>query len=119
MTRFYWDDDLYPAYALGFDYAWWWGCPGEEYAHVVGLKLPNEFGLYDMSGNVCEWCQDWYHDSYADAPTDGSAWESPVGAQRVVRGGSWLDSGWGARSASRFHFDPANTYADYGFRLVR
>ena len=58
------------------------------------LGVANAFGLYDMHGNVWEWCQDWYHDSYSaiagDAPTDGSAWVTG-GEQkyRVLRGGSW------------------------------
>src|SRR2546422_6315232 len=70
------------------------------------LGVANAFGLYDMHGNVEEWCQDWYHDSYAamagDAPADGSAWLSG-GEQkdRVLRGGSWTANAFAARSAFR------------------
>jgi formylglycine-generating enzyme required for sulfatase activity len=65
--------------------------------HPVGEKKPNELGIYDMSGNVWEWCQDEWHDSYRDAPTDGSAWQDTSGVEkgnitRVVRGGAWDDS---------------------------
>jgi len=62
----------------------------ENRTHEVGGKKPNALGLYDMYGNVWEWCEDWFHDSYEGAPTDGSAWVSG-GEQktRVLRGGSW------------------------------
>jgi formylglycine-generating enzyme required for sulfatase activity len=62
----------------------------ENRTHEVGGKHPNGFGLYDMYGNVWEWCEDWYHTTYDGAPTDGSAWISG-GEQkyRVLRGGSW------------------------------
>jgi formylglycine-generating enzyme required for sulfatase activity len=71
-------------------------------AHPVGSKLPNDFGLFDMSGNVFEWCQDWYHDNYVGAPTDGSAWLSGgEQKQRVVRGGAWFSSAYAARPAFR------------------
>jgi formylglycine-generating enzyme required for sulfatase activity len=56
--------------------------------HPVGLKAANEIALYDMSGNAWEWCQDWYHSNYLNAPTDGRAWLDP-GIRRVYRGGGW------------------------------
>jgi formylglycine-generating enzyme required for sulfatase activity len=87
------------------------------------LGVANAFGLFDMHGNVKEWCQDWYHDSYAaiagDAPTDGSAWLSG-GEQkyRVLRGGSWYLNAHDTRSANRFSTSPDNRYHTYGFRVV-
>jgi formylglycine-generating enzyme required for sulfatase activity len=77
-------------------------------------------GLCDMSGNVWEWAQDWYHDSYTGAPTDGSAWESPAGDVRVVRGGSWsYNIIEYLRAASRLWLDPTFRYHDVGFRCGR
>jgi formylglycine-generating enzyme required for sulfatase activity len=62
----------------------------ENGTHEVGRKQPNRFGLYDMYGNVWEWCEDWYHDSYIGAPTSGSAWiNGGEQKRRVLRGGSW------------------------------
>ena len=87
--------------------------------HQVGQKQPNSFGLYDMHGNVLEWCEDWNHNSYNGAPTDGSAWESE-GEQkyRVLRGGSWGDDASYLRSAERFGNSPDYRSNDYGFRVV-
>ena len=121
-TRFYWGDD--PSYTAINDYAWWEGNAwnaDEKYAHVVGLKLPNAFGLYDMSGNVWEWCEDDWHYGYTGAPTNGSAWvDSPRGSDRVVRGGSWRGDGCdGCRSADRSIIIPSGGGNSLGFRLSR
>ncbi len=90
-TRFYWGDD--PSYADINDYAWWDGnasSAGQAYAHVVGLKLPNGWGLHDMTGNVYEWCEDDWSWGYSGTPTDGQAWvDSPHGVVPVIRGGTW------------------------------
>jgi formylglycine-generating enzyme required for sulfatase activity len=85
----------------------------------VGQFPPNAFGLYDMHGNVFEWCQDVYHDNYNGAPTDGSAWEIDDINQRVYRGGSWYFSSRWCRSAYRINFisDEAGD-SSIGFRLV-
>ncbi len=84
----------------------------------VGGKKPNELGIYDMSGNVWEWCQDKWHDSYKDAPADGSAWESGNSSGRVLRGGSWLYDAKICRVAFRSISTPGNRFIYYGFRLV-
>ncbi len=120
-TRFYWGDDL--GYTAGNKYAWWsynvWD-DNEPYAHVGGLKRPNNFGLYDMSGNVYEWCQDDWHSSYKGAPANGSAWiDAPRARDRVVRGGCWHDHGSKCRSAYRFYVFPLSSDHGLGFRLAR
>ncbi len=84
----------------------------------VGRFKPNPFGLYDMLGNINEWCQDYYHKNYQGAPADGTAWEVPAGKYRVVRGGAWLNAAGHCRSASRCYADPSGGAVTYGFRLV-
>ncbi|MFZ4641395.1 MAG: formylglycine-generating enzyme family protein [Nodosilinea sp.] len=90
----------------------------------VGSFPPNAFGLYDMHGNVWEWCQDHWHDNYKGAPDDGSPWlfpeerKSEDGHRRVVRGGSWYNSPRACRSAFRLHSIPDNRSSLDGFRVV-
>jgi formylglycine-generating enzyme required for sulfatase activity len=76
-------------------------------------------GLCDMAGNAWEWVQDWYHDSYEGAPSDGSAWQSPPGAFRVSRGGSWGNSATHVRAAKREYVDPSSRNYIMGFRPAR
>ncbi len=99
------------------EYAWFAENSGDE-THPVDQKKPNPWGLYDMHGNVWEWVQDVYHESYDGAPTDGSAWVGS-GSLRVYRGGSWCNVAGYCRSASRGCAGPALRCDDLGFRLVR
>ena len=93
-----------------------------EYRHKttkVGNFSPNRFGLYDLHGNVAEWCADTWHDSYQEAPDNGDSWvaEDPS-LERVLRGGSWLHMPGSCRSAQRFS-STGNSKSDaFGFRIA-
>jgi formylglycine-generating enzyme required for sulfatase activity len=87
---------------------------------AVGHFPPNAFGLYDMHGNVYEWCEDDYHDSYVDAPTDGSAWRSgDKSTTKRLRGGCWYFNPNNCRCAYRDFDDPVSSSFLIGFRVVR
>ena len=86
---------------------------------VGGLGVANAWGLYDLHGNVWEWCQDVWHDSYQGAPTDGSAWLSGGDPRRrVLRGGSWDYDGRYCRAAVRYRYDPGERNYYVGLRVV-
>jgi formylglycine-generating enzyme required for sulfatase activity len=105
-------------YAGNLDSMAWYYDNSDGKSHPVGQKQANAWGLYDMHGNVLEWCQDWYQDSYNGAPTDGSAWVSGGGQKRLLRGGSWYNHAIGLRSAERVRTPPDNRSNIIGFRLV-
>ena len=96
--------------------AWYSENSGKK-THPVGTKAPSNLGLYDMSGNVWEWCWDWYGSYSNGAQTDPRGVSSGVG--RVLRGGGWGNSAQHVRSASRFNGTPSNRYSGIGFRVVR
>ncbi|MBN1877274.1 MAG: formylglycine-generating enzyme family protein, partial [Anaerolineae bacterium] len=95
--------------------------PEGIYRHVttdVGSFPPNAFGLYDMHGNVWEWCADAWHDDYMGAPTDGSVWEQTSATYRVLRGGCWHDPPTLCRSAARLKYTPNDGEDYFGFRVA-
>ncbi len=85
----------------------------------VGQFPANPFGLYDMHGNVLEWCEDDYHSSYEDAPADGRAWVDldRTETRRVLRGGSWFGTPWNCRSACRDDYSRDRRLSNFGFRV--
>ncbi len=85
----------------------------------VGSYQPNSFGLHDMHGNVWEWVQDCWNDSYVGAPSDGSAWKRGDCGKRVLRGGSWSNAPRLLRSAFRGWFSTDSRDSIYGFRVAR
>ncbi|OLP18943.1 hypothetical protein BST81_08505 [Leptolyngbya sp. 'hensonii'] len=90
-----------------------------ETTPVDYFGIANSFGLCDMHGNVWEWCQDYWHNSYEGAPADGTAWLSnDKSASRVRRGGSWDLIPWFCRSAYRDLYSPVDRYNNIGFRVV-
>lgn len=100
QTRFSFGDD---EDQLG-DYAWYGDNP-DNTTHPVGQKKANSWGLYDMHGNVWEWCEDGWHKNYQNAPKDGTAWNNNDSQARVLRGGSWDMAPSYCRSACRLNND--------------
>jgi L-threonylcarbamoyladenylate synthase len=99
------------------EYAWY--SENSDKTQSIGQKKPNSWGLYDIHGNVCEWCQDKYHDNYSGAPSDGSAWEEGRSSDRVDRGGSWVNLARTCQSAYTGGDDPRDRRNFIGFRVLR
>jgi formylglycine-generating enzyme required for sulfatase activity len=107
-------------YRLG-EYAWYrknaWDM-GKKYGHSVGTKRPNLWGLYNMHGNVYEWCEDWYNKNYYLSSSVTDPMGPSSGSYRVLRGVSWADSANSCRSSNRNRSKPDQRDSYTGFRLV-
>jgi formylglycine-generating enzyme required for sulfatase activity len=116
----------YPAQPTGFNndnllvnIAWYDSNSGGQ-THVVGGKFANALGLHDMSGNVWEWCQDWYSDTYYGSSPLTNPTGPSTGSVRLLRGGNWSnDIRYGCRGSQRDNYGPYVTYGSVGFRVVR
>lgn len=106
-------------YASELDAIAWYKENSGGTTHAVGQKRPNNFGLYDMHGNVAEWCQDYDHDDYRGAPIDGSAWLKRSNTYaRILRGSDWETDTDLQRFAKRFALLPFLEVNSVGFRVV-
>ncbi|MBD1216812.1 MAG: SUMF1/EgtB/PvdO family nonheme iron enzyme [Aphanizomenon flos-aquae Clear-A1] len=102
------------------NYTYGQGQKGEyrEKTTEVGKFPANPFGLYNMCGNVWEWCEDGWHENYINAPADGSAWTCPSTEYMLLRGGSWYYNARHCRAANRSRYSRDYRYFNYGFRVV-
>lgn len=98
-----------------------WCGNDDGWTEAVGSKLPNDYGLHDMHGNLFEWCQDWWRFDYDEAPQDGSAWsvQLPSDPLRVLRGGCYSTFVGNCRSAHRHFAPPPQAGYAFGFRVAR
>jgi formylglycine-generating enzyme required for sulfatase activity len=99
------------------EYAWCDANSGGT-THTVGMKKPNGLGIYDMSGNVWEWCSDWYDEGYYRHSALANPPVAASGSDRVLRGGGWDNIPWNLRTANRYNLSPDIAGSYLGFRLV-
>ncbi|MCB1142810.1 MAG: SUMF1/EgtB/PvdO family nonheme iron enzyme [Leptospiraceae bacterium] len=111
-ARYYWGNDMDSQFV-------WFQENSSGYPQRCGRKKKNSFGLYDMIGNVWEWCSDWYDENYYSASPNENPSGPKGGIFKVARGGSFLDSEVDLRITARKHFLPESKMDNLGFRLVK
>ena len=99
------------------DVAWYLANTGNK--QPVGLKMPNAIGIYDMSGNVWEWCSDWYHNEYFQIAKENNPKGPDYGTEKVVRGGSWFSNDVFCNVSRRYKLKPDYRDTNFGFRCVK
>jgi formylglycine-generating enzyme required for sulfatase activity len=112
-TAYFWGDEI------GNGHANCNGCGSQRLTSPVGYFAPNAFGLHDMAGNVFQWLEDCLHEGYDSAPNDGSAWTDRNCADRMIRGGSWMNYPRDLRSAARNAGASGDRGVNLGFRVAR
>ena len=115
-TDFYWGNENIDNYAWYFDNSSSYTQDSGSNSQEVAMKLPNNFGVFDMSGNIYEWCNDWYGDYTSKSVVDPMGNQS--GSYRVMRGGSWETTAWYCRSSDRTSYFPKYSGRGLGFRIM-
>jgi len=110
-TKHYWGDSFDGSCGWYYDNSGW-------QTHPVGQKLPNAWGLFDMLGNVWEWCEDWYGGNYYSSSSETDPAGPSSGSYRVLRGNSWASIADSTRSTNRLDFPPSGRSYGVGFRVV-